>query len=211
MVPIGMTTGGSATPGAQPCLHSIGHSNITLEDLLGLLQRHKIEVVADVRTLPRSRYVPHFDAGPLQEALLRQGIRYVPLGEQLGGRPDGDEFYDEQDHVLYGRLARSQMFQAGIDRVVRGARNYRIALLCSEEDPSKCHRHLLIGRVLRDRGVALLHIRGDGCIQTEADLDSQRTDTDPQAALFEINPEEWRWRSIRSVSRRRLPPNSSDY
>ena len=211
MVPIDMTAGGLATPGAQPCLYSIGHSNIALEDLLSLLQRHHIEVVADVRTLPRSRYVPHFDAGPLQEALLRHGIRYVPLGEQLGGRPDGDEFYDEQDHVLYGRLARSQMFQAGIDRVLRGARNYRIALLCSEEDPSKCHRHLLIGRVLRDRGVAMLHIRGDGCIQTEADLDSQETDTGPQAALFEINPEERQWRSIRSVSRRRLPLNSSEH
>jgi uncharacterized protein (DUF488 family) len=84
-------------------------------------------------------------------------------------------------------------------------------LLCSEEDPSKCHRHLLIGRVLRDRGVAVSHIRGDGCIQTEADLDSQETDTSPQTALFEITSEERQWRSIRSVSRRRLPLNSSEH
>jgi uncharacterized protein (DUF488 family) len=205
-----MTASGFTMPGAQPCLYSIGHSNITLEDFLGLIQRHDIEVVADVRSLPRSRYVPHFDAGPLQQALLRLGIGYVPLGEQLGGRPDGDEFYDEQDHVRYDRLAGSQKFQAGINRVLRGAKNYRIALLCSEEDPSKCHRHLLIGRVLQDRGVAVLHIRGDGRIQAEADLDSQETDTGAQAELFQINPEERQWRSIRSVSRRKLPLNSSE-
>lgn len=202
-------TGGPVVPDARLCLYTIGHSNVILEDLLRLLKSHHIEVVADVRTLPRSRYVPHFDAGPLREALSRHAINYVPLGEQLGGRPDRDEFYDEQDHVLYGRLARSQMFQAGIDRVLRGAKDYRIALLCSEEDPSKCHRHLLIGRVLRDRGIAVLHIRGDGRIQTEEDLSPREADTDPQTALFEISSKERQWRSIRSVSRGKAPLNSS--
>jgi uncharacterized protein (DUF488 family) len=209
MKPMTTPTGGPAMQAAQPGLYSIGHSNIALEDLLSLLNSHHIEVVADVRTSPRSRYVPHFDAGPLQAALVREAIKYVSLGRQLGGRPDGDEFYDEQDHVLYGRLARSQMFQAGIDRVLRGARNYRVALLCSEEDPSKCHRHLLIGRVLRDRGVVVLHIRGDGRIQTEDDLDSPEAGAGPQETLFEADLEERRWRSAQSVSRRRAPLNSS--
>lgn len=211
MKPMNNSAGNAAAPGAQPRLYSVGHSNVTLEDLLSLLQRHDIEVVADVRTSPRSRYVPHFDAESLQEALSHRTIRYVPLGEQLGGRPDGDEFYDEQDHVLYGQLARSKLFQAGIDRVIKGSKNYRIALLCSEEDPSKCHRHLLIGRVLRERGITVLHIRGDGRIQSEDDLDSPETDTSPQVALFEINPEERQWRSIRSVSRRKEPLNSSGH
>ncbi len=67
-----------------------------------------------------------------------------------------------QGHVLYGRLAASPAFQEGIDRVLARAQTQRIALLCSEEDPSRCHRHLLIGRVLRERGVAVSHIRGDG-------------------------------------------------
>jgi uncharacterized protein (DUF488 family) len=211
MKPMTALTGGSAMGGQRPRLYSIGHSNIASEDLLCLLKSHRIEVVADVRSSPRSRYVPHFDAGPLQEALAQQSIKYVSLSRQLGGRPDGDEFYDEQGHVRYDRLARSQTFQAGIDRVLRGARNYRIALLCSEEDPLKCHRHLLIGRLLRDRGAAVLHIRGDGRIQAEDDLYSSQADASPQGELFKANLEERRWRSAQSVSRRRAPLNSSGY
>ena len=157
-------------PAAAPGLFTIGHSNITLDDFLGLLQQHGIDTVADVRTVPRSRYVPHFNAGQLGEALARRGIDYVPLGRELGGRPRDNAFYDDQGHVLYGRLAGTTAFQEGLDRVLARAQTRRIALLCSEEDPSRCHRHLLIGRVLRERGVALSHIRRDGRIETEAEL-----------------------------------------
>jgi hypothetical protein len=195
----------------RPGLYSIGHSNVSLDDLLDLLQRHRIDVVADVRTSPRSRYVPHFDAQPLQGALLRRNIKYVALGKELGGRPDGDEFYDEQDHVLYGRLAATQTFQEGIERILQGVKTYRVALLCSEEDPLRCHRHLLIGRVLRDRGTTLLHIRGDGSIQNDSDLVMSQWGDNMQAFPFESIPEERRWRSIRSVSRKRPPLNSSEH
>jgi uncharacterized protein (DUF488 family) len=211
MNPMTTPTGGPAVGSERPRLYSIGHSNIALEDFLRLLKGHHIDVVADVRSSPRSRYVPHFDARPLQEALSQQEVKYVSLGRELGGRPDGDEFYDELGHVRYDKLAGSQTFQAGIDRVLRGARNYRIALLCSEEDPLKCHRHLLIGRVLRDRGVAVLHIRGDGHLQAEDDLYTAPADTSPQGELFTANLEDRRWRSAQSVSRRRAPLNSSGH
>lgn len=171
-------------PDAAPHLYTVGHSNVTLESFLRLLQRHHIEAVADVRTRPRSRYVPHFDAGPLREALARCAIGYVPLGRELGGRPEGDEFYDEKDRVLYGRLAASPAFQRGIDRILGGAASYRLALLCSEENPSRCHRHLLIGRVLRERGVEVSHIRGDGRLETEADLAAREASDSPQLTLF---------------------------
>ncbi len=205
-----------ATGGSQPGLYSVGHSNVTLDVLLSLLQRHRIDVIADIRTSPRSRYVPHFDAKPLQGALSQQGIRYISLGQELGGRPDGDEFYDENDHVLYGRLAQTQEFQDGIERIMKGARSYRVALLCSEEDPSQCHRHLLIGRVLQERGATLLHIRGDGRIQTENDLSAPQPDDYSQITLFESAPFESStgerpWKSIRSVSRKRQHLSSSEH
>lgn len=171
-------------PDAEPHLYTVGHSNVTLEGFLRLLQQHHIEAVADVRTRPRSRYVPHFDAGPLREALAQCAIGYVPLGRELGGRPEGDEFYDEKDRVLYGQLAASPAFQRGIDRILDGAASYRLALLCSEENPSRCHRHLLIGRVLRERGVEVSHIRGDGRLETEADLAAREAGDSPQLTLF---------------------------
>ncbi len=110
-------------PADLPGLFTIGHSNQAIDDFLDLLQQQGIEVIADVRTVPWSRYVPHFNAKPLAATLARRSIDYLPLGRELGGRPESDEFYDEQGHVLYPRLAVSPAFQEGIDRVVRGARS----------------------------------------------------------------------------------------
>jgi uncharacterized protein (DUF488 family) len=177
-------------PADGPGLFTIGHSNQALDDFLDLLQQHRIEAVADVRTVPRSRYVPHFSAGPLREALAGRGISYIPMGRELGGRPEGDEFYDADGRVLYGRLAATPAFRGGLDQVLAGAQTSRIALLCSEEDPGRCHRHLLIGRVLRARGVPVSHIRRDGSVETEAELAIREAgagpppDTSPQATLF---------------------------
>jgi uncharacterized protein (DUF488 family) len=190
-------------PDAAPGLFTIGHSNVVLGDFLGLLQQHGIEAAADVRTVPRSRWMPHFDAERLHDALARSGIDYVPLGRELGGRPAGDEFYDEQGHVLYGRLAASPAFQEGIGQVLAEGQTRRVALLCSEADPARCHRHLLIGRVLRERGVALSHIRGGGRIETEMDLTAREFSDVPQGTLFDSGTAERQWRSPRPVPRKR--------
>jgi uncharacterized protein (DUF488 family) len=190
-------------PDSTPGLFTIGHSNVALDDFLSLLRQHGIQAVADVRTVPRSRYVPHFNAGQLRDALARCGIGYLPAGRELGGRPEGLGFYDAQGHVLYGRLAASPGFQQGIDRVLASAQTQRIALLCSEEDPARCHRHLLIGRVLGKRGVAVAHIRRGGRIDTESDLAAREVSNAPRDTLFD-DPGERQWKSPRPV---RQPPH----
>lgn len=190
-------------PDSTPGLFTIGHSNVALDDFLSLLRQHGIQAVADVRTVPRSRYVPHFNAGQLRDALARCGMGYLPAGRELGGRPEGPGFYDAQGHVLYGRLAASPGFQQGIDRVLASAQTQRIALLCSEEDPARCHRHLLIGRVLGNRGVAVAHIRRGGRIETESDLAVREVSDAPQGTLFD-DPGERQWKSPRPV---RQPPH----
>jgi uncharacterized protein (DUF488 family) len=176
-------------PDSAPGLFTIGHSNVALDDFMGLLRQHGIQAVADVRTVPRSRYVPHFNAGQLRDALARHDLSYLPCGRELGGRPEGAEFYDAQGHVRYDRLAESPAFREGIDRVLAGAQTQRIALLCSEEDPARCHRHLLIGRVLGNRGVTVSHIRRDGGIETEADLAAREAGDGPQPTLFDERSE----------------------
>ncbi len=195
----------------RPVVMSVGHSNVPCETFVDLLRTHQVEVVADVRTAPRSRYVPHFDSKPLRDSLSEAGIRYVFLGRELGGRPDGDEFYDDEDHVLYRRLAESELFATGIARLLDGAAKFRVAMLCSEEDPLHCHRHLLIGRVLHARGVEVEHIRGDGSVQNEEALAQLEAREEPQGALFDSPAEEQPWRSTRSVSQRRAQLSSSEY
>jgi uncharacterized protein (DUF488 family) len=156
-------------PGAWR-LFSIGHSNHSVEELLGLLRRYGIETVVDVRSAPGSRYVPHFDAGPLRAALAAAGIAYKYLGKELGGRPQRREYYDERGRVLYERLAHSPPFRRGMHRLAWLAARSCVALLCSEEDPTSCHRRLLIGPVAAATGLVLGHIRASGAMQTEAHL-----------------------------------------
>ncbi|HEY7061168.1 MAG TPA: DUF488 domain-containing protein [Chloroflexota bacterium] len=190
------------TGGATPAIYSIGHSNHALDTFLALLGQHAVDVVADVRSEPYSKYCPHFDKRALEAAVREAGRRYVYLGRELGGRPVGSEYYDAEGYVLYWRRAAAEEFLGGIKRLERGRAQHRIALLCSEEDPAGCHRHLLVGRVLERRGGALTHIRGDGRLQSAAALES------PQLALF-AEAEETAWRSIRSVSPREARESSS--
>jgi hypothetical protein len=135
------------------------------------------------------------------------------MGQELGGRPDGDEFYDAGNHVLYKRVAESSLFLRGIQRLKEVGKTSRIAMMCSEEDPATCHRHLLIGHVLTQQDVSLLHIRGDGHLQDEKDLTSRKEQPYYAQSLWGeqlSDQEESTWRSIRPVSRRKEQHNSSD-
>ena len=187
-------------------LYTIGHSNRSLAEFLELLERHGIESLVDVRSAPYSRYVTHFNRADLEYSVESHKIRYTYLGAELGGRPPGDEFYDEHDHVLYYRVAQAPFFRGGIEKLIEEGAVYRTAFMCSEEDPTNCHRRLLIARVLMDEGVRVIHIRGDDSEQVEQGM----TVTAPSlwAAIDPDASEESEWKSIRPVSRRRAPNNS---
>jgi uncharacterized protein (DUF488 family) len=186
-------------------LFSIGHSNHSEEKFLDLLKRHEIEVLVDVRSQPSSRYNPQFNSGPLKALVEAAGLRYLFMGDQLGGRPEGDGLLDDEGHALYHKMAESPAFLAGIARLARGVRDYRCAIMCSEEDPAVCHRYLLVTRVMRERGVDVRHIRGDGRLQKDDEVSPQ----EKQGVLFD-ELEQDSWKSLRSVSPRPQPPSSSE-
>ena len=189
-------------------LLTIGHSNHSMEHFLELLAQHSVQVVADVRSRPYSKYTTQFDREALAEALRLAGFRYVYLGGELGGRPRGDHYYDAAGHVLYDKVVESPGFQAGVARLEEGLRQYVVATLCAEEDPAGCHRRLLVGRVLGGRGVAVEHIRGDGRLQTEAEL-SAAEPHDGQLSLFEEI--EAPWKSVPLVSPKKRQSSSSRF
>ena len=87
---------------------SIGHSTHPLEGFVGLLRQHRVEVVVDVRTSPFSRFNPQFNRDNLLLGLREAGIRYLFLGEELGGKPDGDEFYDPRRPCSIRPVGRDQ-------------------------------------------------------------------------------------------------------
>lgn len=151
-------------------IYTVGHSNHAAEHLVGLLLQHGITVLADVRSRPYSRWAPHFQKAALSRSLEAAGIEYVFLGQELGGRPDGGEFYGADGKVDYARRAQAADFQAGIEQLIGLARNRSAAILCAEEDPARCHRRLLVAPALRRKDIAVVHIRGDGRVQPDEEL-----------------------------------------
>lgn len=146
-------------------LFTIGHSNNSIDQFLDLLRRHQIEVVADVRTTPASRLHPQFNRSALKRSLTAGGIKYVFLGKELGARRAEREAYDGRI-ASYELIAALPAFKQGLERVRKGANEYRVALMCAEKDPLQCHRTLLVCRHLRDSfSGRIFHILENGTLE----------------------------------------------
>ena len=161
-------------------IFTIGHSRHTAEHLVSLLRAHDIARLVDVRSHPASKWSPQFGKAALAHVLAAHAIDYVFLGQALGGRPIDRDLYRSDGSVDYARRAEAPDFQAGIARLVELANDRTTAILCAEEDPGHCHRHLLVTPALRRLGIDVLHIRGDGRLQSEASMDGPP----PQLSLF---------------------------
>jgi uncharacterized protein (DUF488 family) len=144
-------------------IHTIGHSNHSGEDFLALLQTYAIEVVADVRSRPYSRFFPHFNRDALMRLLEENGIRYLYLGRELGGKPR-DLDRPLADEVVWDYLRSRPQFQEGLARLLREARQGRVCVLCAEADPARCHRGQLLAPELAAQGAEVRHILADGSI-----------------------------------------------
>ncbi|MGH2615375.1 MAG: DUF488 family protein [Thermomicrobiales bacterium] len=167
---------------------TIGHSNLEAVAFRSLLRQHEITTVVDVRSAPYSRYAPQFSRGALRGLLDEAGIRYVWAGDVLGGRPDDPACYRDgvirRGNVDYSAMARQSWYQDGIERLLTEAASAPIVVMCSEEDPRRCHRHCLIEPSLRERSVRVQHIRGDGTLETiVAEETAEETEQSPQLTL----------------------------
>ena len=151
-------------------LHTIGHSNMEIEAFINLLERGRTELVADVRSTPYSRRVPHFNREKLAKALTLRNIGYVFMGEQLGGRPKADRLYDEEGRADYRLMALEAGFQEGIQQLARTASKHRTVLLCTEKDPLRCHRALLVTPALERAGISVTHLLENGRKKTHEEL-----------------------------------------
>lgn len=145
-------------------VYTVGHSNGTAEHLLALLERHGITAVADVRSLPYSRFSPQFNREALAGALKNSGLEYLFLGQELGAR-SGDPACYREGRAQYALIAESPLFARGIERLLAGIENFRLAILCAEKEPLTCHRSILIARYLHERSVSVRHILEDGSLE----------------------------------------------
>ena len=165
-------------------LFTIGHSTHTAEKFLDLLRQHKVEAIGDVRSNPFSAWTPQFNRAALEPALRQANIQYVFLGDELGARRTEREVYID-GVARYERIAKLTAFQSGLERVRKGARKFRLALMCAEKDCLECHRTILVCRHLR-RDLNIGHIQEDGAVETHRDAESRlmKEEKIPQIDLF---------------------------
>lgn len=149
-------------PSALIPIYTVGYGNRSIEELIELLHNHKIAYLIDVRSAPYSRYKPEFSKAPLGKELEKHGIRYVFMGDTLGGRPDDETCYIN-GKVDYEKVKATETYQRGIQRLHTAfSQQQPIALMCSEGKPEACHRCKLIGATLIQESIPVIHIDENG-------------------------------------------------
>ena len=151
-------------------LFTIGYGARSLAELIAGLKANGIEFVLDVRSSPYSKFKPEFSKEVLQLNLERARIRYLFMGDTLGGQPK-DPACLTDGKVDYDKVRAQPFFQEGIARLRKAFEQQRpVALMCSEGRPEQCHRSKLIGEALAATGIPICHIDEDGKLLTQTQV-----------------------------------------
>ena len=154
--------------GSRGTVFTIGHSTRTLSELIDLLREAQIELLVDVRSVPRSRTNPQFNIDALPEPLDAAGIGYLHLSA-LGGlrhrrktaMPSPNALWQNASFRNYADYAGTAAFRVGVEELEALARDKRCAIMCAEAVWWRCHRRIIADYLLA-HGIAVVHIMGSG-------------------------------------------------
>jgi uncharacterized protein (DUF488 family) len=164
-----------ATPSKPACegrlpLFTIGYGTRSVDQLIAILKSNGIEFLLDVRSSPYSKFKPEFSKEVLRLSLERAQIRYLFVGDTLGGQPK-DPACHTDGKVDYDKVRAQPFFHEGIARLRNAFEQQRpVALMCSEGRPEQCHRSKLIGEALAAAGIPVCHIDEDGTRLTQTQV-----------------------------------------
>ena len=152
-------------------MHTIGHSTRTLDEFIALLRAHAVTRVVDVRTIPRSRHNPQFNLETLPDSLSKAGLKYVHM-QGLGGlrhaKPDSPNGgWRNASFRGYADYMQTPEFEDNLKRLIELAKEDRVAIMCAEAVPWRCHRSL-IGDALTVRGISTGDIMSPSRCQVHA-------------------------------------------
>ncbi len=137
---------------------TIGYGSRSISEFVDVLQQYQIDYLIDVRSVPHSGYKKEFSKKPLAKELEQHGIRYVYMGDLLGGKPDDESCY-VNGIVDYEKVKETEFFQLGIERLrIAFSQQQRVVLMCSEGKPEHCHRCKLIAVTLTNEDIRVVHI-----------------------------------------------------
>lgn len=139
-------------------IYTIGYGARDIQQFIAALKMNGIQYLIDVRSRPYSRFKPDFSKDALAAHLDSAGIRYVFMGDTLGGQPSDESCYVD-GKVDYERVAEKAFYKKGIERLQDAYRQQlAVALMCSEGKPEQCHRSKLIANSLDEQAIAVMHI-----------------------------------------------------
>jgi uncharacterized protein (DUF488 family) len=126
---------------------TIGHSTLPISDFIDILQHYGIETLADIRTVPRSKHNPQFNTDALAESLHGAGISYVHM-KDLGGlrhahKDSPNTGWRNAGFRGYADYMQTEEFEAALERLMAMSRKVRVAIMCAEAVPWRCHRSLV--------------------------------------------------------------------
>jgi uncharacterized protein (DUF488 family) len=140
-------------------IFTIGHSNLQIEDFFKILNSYQINILVDIRAIPYAKFSSQFNKENLIHEIKKTNIKYLFLGDLLGGPSKSDDYRLLDNSIDYEKRTNEETFKQGIDRLLNGVqKGYKIVLMCSEKEPDHCHRHLLIARNLLQKNIEVEHI-----------------------------------------------------
>lgn len=141
---------------------TIEHGNDSIERFVDMLKSAGIVVLIDIRSQSFSRYLPHFKRKALEAAVTGEDITYMYMGDALGG-PSAEELEADGGEQELENLENDERFKKGLDRLLGLLDQIpgRVAIMCAEEEPSRCHRLELVAPALEAKGVSVIHIRAE--------------------------------------------------
>lgn len=153
---------------------TIGYGDYSIDPFIYFLNRVGIDTIVDVRSSPYSRFNPCFNRDTLEKSLLKSNIGYRFMGDQIGGRYSNPNLLFPDGTVNYQKVQNTELFQDGISQVLSIiSSGKKIALMCAEKEPERCHRFALISRVLQSKGIKVIHVRPEIRLQTNEDLENE--------------------------------------
>ena len=156
---------------SQHPIYTIGYGARDIDRFIAVLKSHQINFLVDIRSRPYSRYKPEFSKQALNRNLQKNGIRYVFMGDTLGGQPQDPECYDEDGKVDYNEIQKKEFYAQGIGRLRQAYQNQlKVVLMCSEGKPEMCHRSKLIGETLVEEQISIAHIDENDQIIDQEDV-----------------------------------------
>ena len=155
-------------------IYTIGYVSYEPEEMTKVLLSFGISCLIDVRSNPHSAYYTQYNKEVFSETLKEHGILYRNYWLEFGARQEDPKYYTKEGYLDFSAYTKSEQFLKGVQKIEQGMQmGYVFALMCAEKDPMTCHRAIMIGKALKDKGFTVKHILWPDRIETQQEMEQR--------------------------------------